>query len=154
MMLPEIAEYLKSLETRRTRIFETLASAPPEAWNWTPTRDETNSLFVLATHSIGSEHGWIFEVLGRGARTRDRSAEFHARGDALDELRAQYAQVKHETNEILGALTNEDLMTTRHRESHGDVTVRWIILHVIEHGSEHLGQMELTRQLWERNSKQ
>lgn len=150
-MLPEIAEYLKSLETRRTRIFETLATAPPEAWNWTPTEDETNSLFVLATHSIGSEHGWIYETLGRGAKTRDRAAEFQASGDALDELRSKYAQVGHETGEILGALTNDDLLTTRYRESHGDVSARWIILHVIEHCSEHLGQMELTRQLWEQS---
>lgn len=151
MMLPEIAEYLKSLETRRKKVWETLANAPPEAWNWTPTKDETNSLYVLATHCIGSEHGWIFEILGNGARTRNRPAEFVARGDALDELRARYEQVGNETREVMSALTEDALLTTRHRESHGEVTVRWIILHVIEHCSEHLGQMELTRQLWEQS---
>lgn len=148
-MLPEVQEYLKSIESRRAKIFATLESAPPEAWNWTPTNDETNSLFVIATHCIGSEHGWIFEILGRGARTRNRSAEFFVKGNALDELRAEYEQVGKETRQVLSALTNDDLLTTRFRESHGDVSVRWIILHVIEHLSEHLGQMELTKQLWE-----
>ncbi len=152
-MLSEVAEYLKSVESRRAKIFQTLESAPPDSWNWTPTNDETNSLFVLATHCIGSEHGWIFEILGRGEKTRNRSAEFLVKGNALEDLRAEYERVGNETREILLALTNEELLTTRSRESHGEVSVRWIILHVIEHLSEHLGQMELTKQIWEQQVK-
>lgn len=148
-MLPEITEYLDSLDRQRTKIFETLEGAPREAWNWMPTGDETNSLFVLAKHCIGSEHGWIFEILGRGQQTRVRSAEFVARGEAPDDLRAEFQRVANETRKVLGALTEDELVTARFRESHGQVSVRWIILHVIEHFSEHLGQMYLTKQLWE-----
>lgn len=148
-MLPEITEYLTALDRQRTKIFETLTSAPHEAWNWMPTGDETNSLFVLAKHCIGSEHGWIFEILGRGEQTRVRSAEFQARGETPDDLRTEFERVANETHAILAALTEDELLTTRFRESHGQVSVRWIILHVIEHFSEHLGQMYLTKQLWE-----
>ncbi len=148
-MIHEISEYLNSIERQRAKIFATLENAPRDAWNWAPTNDETNSLFVLATHVIGSEHGWIFEILGRGAETRNRPAEFLAKGESLDALRAEYERVGNETREIFEHLTEQDLSTTRYRESHGDVSMRWIILHVIEHSSEHLGQMELTKQLWE-----
>ena len=148
-MLSEVTEYLNSLERQRAKIFAVLENAPREMWNWTPSGDETNSLFVLATHVIGAEHGWIFEILGGGAQTRNRPQEFLAQGDSLDALRAEYERVANETRAIFEKLTEQDLATTRYRESHGDVSVRWIILHIIEHDSEHLGQMELTRQLWE-----
>lgn len=149
-MLPEVAEYLNSIESRRAKIFTVLESSSREAWNWVPTGDETNSLFVIATHVIGSEHGWIYEILGRGEQTRNRAAEFLAKGNSLESLRAEYARVGNETREIFSKLTEQDLSSTRERESHGTVSVRWTILHVIEHSCEHLGQMELTKQLWEK----
>jgi uncharacterized damage-inducible protein DinB len=154
-MLPEVSESLEFIERQRAKIFAVLENAPRDAWNWTPTKDETNSLYVIATHVIGSEHGWIFENLGRGAKTRNRSAEFvamadiAAQGDALDALRAEYERVGNETRAVLSALTNDELSTTRVTQTHGEVGARWILLHVIQHSSEHLGQMELTRQLWE-----
>lgn len=151
-MLTEVSEYLSSISRQRARIWKTLETANPACLNWTPTKDESNSLFVLGTHVIGSEHGWIYEILGNGEKTRNRAAEFLSQGTDLSALKSEYERVAEETKKILEALTEDDLKTTRHRESHGDVTVRWILLHVIEHSSEHLGQMELTKQLWEQNA--
>lgn len=148
-MLPEAGEYLNWIQDRRNKIFEIVDHAPAEAWNWTPTNDSTNSLFVLAKHCIGSEHGWIFEILGRGKKTRNRDSEFVTKGSTLEDLRAEYQRVGQETRDVLSELTIDDLATTRFREGHGEVSVRWILLHVIAHLSEHLGQMELTKQLWE-----
>lgn len=148
-MLPEISQALANLRDLRTKIFETLNGLDAQALNWSPTTEGTNSLFVLATHCIGSEHGWMFEILGRGEQTRNRAAEFQARGGDLAALREHYALVTQETESLLAARTAEDLYTTRHREGFGEVSERWIVLHAIEHYSEHLGQMYLTRQLWE-----
>lgn len=151
-MLPEVTEYLASIERVRGKIFKTLEEMPPEAWNWAPTSDETNSMYVVVTHCLGSEHGWLYEILGRGEQTRNRPAEFLARGETLDTLRQEFARVDKETRQVLEGLTEADLTTTRYRESHGEVTSRWVILHVIEHSSEHLGQLYLTKQLWEQKS--
>jgi len=148
-MIPEVNEYLNWIESKRNKVWEVLQSVPTEAWNWTPTKDETNSLYVIATHAYGSEHGWIFEILGGGEKTRKRSTEFLASGTSPDALRAKYDELGQETRPVLEALTEADLTTTRFRESHGEVSVRWILLHVIEHYSEHVGQMYLTKQLWQ-----
>lgn len=152
-MLTEISEFHQSINRQRTKIFAVLEKAPLEALNWAPTNDETNSLYVLGTHVIGSEHGWIYEILGDGEKTRNRPAEFLVKGSGLDGLRAEYERVAQQTAKVLEGLTKAELETTRYRESHGDVTVRWILLHVIEHSSEHLGQMELTLQMWEQIAK-
>lgn len=148
-MLPEVTEYLQSIINRRSKVFQALEQSDPNAWNWAPTNDATNSLYVLATHVIGSEHGWIYEILGNGEKTRQRPTEFMAQGTSLDALRAEYARVAVETQRVLEGLTEADLASTRYRQDRGNVSVRWILLHVIEHASEHVGQMELTKQLWE-----
>jgi uncharacterized damage-inducible protein DinB len=148
-MLPEISEAIEHLRVLREKVLRTLDGLDADAWNWTPTPNATNSLYVLATHCIGSEHGWIYETLGRGEKTRNRPAEFLARANDLNALREQYARVALETETLLVARTPDDLLTTREREDFGAVSERWIMLHVLEHYSEHLGQMYLTRQLWE-----
>jgi uncharacterized damage-inducible protein DinB len=150
-MLPELDEILRYLTALRAKMLGTLEDAGPAAWNWTPTSDNSNSLYVLATHAIGSEHGWIFEILGQGDKTRDRASEFRAAAHDLGELHASYARVAQETQDLLATLTGDDLVKTRFREGYGQVSGRWILLHVIAHYSEHLGQMYLTKQLWERN---
>ncbi len=148
-MLTELQEAIENLRALRTKVLQTLDGLNADALNWSPTAQETNSLFVLATHCIGSEHGWMFEILGRGEKTRNRPAEFLASGTDLNALRAEYARVALETETLLATRTSEDLVSVRERSPYGDVTERWIILHVIEHYAEHLGQMYLTRQLWE-----
>jgi uncharacterized damage-inducible protein DinB len=149
-MLPEIQCYLDTLRDLRANVLKTLEGVDAAGLNWTPTNDATNSLFVLATHCVGSEHGWIFETLHRGPKTRNRPAEFLAKGDNVETLRQQYAEAERETGEILGALTEADLATTREAGAHDTVTLRWIAMHVVKHYSEHIGQMYLTRQLLER----
>lgn len=148
-MLPETESYLEALRELRGNVLKTLEGVDAAGLDWTPTKQETNSLIVLATHLAGSEHGWIFETLHQGDKTRDRASEFRAKGDSVGPLRQDFARIERETLEILSPLTEPDLLTTRRTGNHGTVTLRWIILHVIRHYSEHIGQMYLTRQLLE-----
>lgn len=153
-MADEISEYLNVLTALRGKILKTLEETKPAAWNWTPLKQETNSLYVLATHAVGAEHGWIYETLGGGEHTRNRPAEFQAANSDLGELYARYAQVAQETESVLRTRSSHDLARTQVREGYGEISERWIILHVIEHYSEHLGQMYLTKQLWQENASQ
>ena len=152
-MLPELQETLEHLRVLRAQVLQTLDGLGAEQLNWKPLAEGANSLYVLATHCIGSEHGWIFEVLGGGEKTRNRPAEFLAHGNDVNAIRERYAQVAQETETLLATRTLDDLLTTRERTPFGDVSERWIALHVVEHYSEHLGQMYLTRQLGEANWK-
>lgn len=106
----------------------------------------------LGDSRAGAERGWFAEIIARQPKTRDRAAEFRAQGEDLTALRERFEQTARESEEILAALTADDLDATRPHERFGAVTVRWIILYVLGHYSEHLGQMLLTRQLWENRS--
>ncbi len=136
------------LRERRADILKTLEGLNADALNWHPLTDDTNSTYALAVHSLGAERRWIHEVVRVRKIERDRAAEFRARGDDVSKLRTMYDAVARESEEILGQLA-EAGMDVLHGEAPNVHTFRWCILHIIEHYNEHLGQMRLTRQLWE-----
>ncbi|HEX7592684.1 MAG TPA: DUF664 domain-containing protein [Anaerolineae bacterium] len=148
MMLPEVQEYVARLREARAEMIKTLAGLGADALNWHPLPDETNSLFALATHCLGSERRWVQQEVGQQKFERDRAAEFRARGESGVALGAAYDAVARESEAILAQLVEAEMGAQRGAAPNAH-TVRWCILHVIEHYNEHLGQMRLTRQLWE-----
>ena len=150
-MISELDNYLDRLEDLRGQISGLLADLPVEALNWRPIegRDDhvTNSLAVLAIHVAGAEHFWIAEVIGRQPATRDREAEFATVAVTPAELLQILEKVSRETRDVLSALSESDLSGTRQARDR-TISVRWGILHVIDHTSLHLGHMQMTYQLW------
>ena len=147
-MLSEIETYIERLRDLRAQVLKTLDGFDADGLNWRPLADESNSLFVLATHSLGAERRWLHEMVGQRKIERDRAAEFRARGDDVAALRVTYEAVARESEEILARLVQVDMDALRGDPPKAYI-VRWCILHVVEHYCEHLGQMYLTRQLWE-----
>jgi len=108
---------------------------------------------VLVEHAWGSVQMWTAWAAGQEIR-RDRTAEFLVNRGAA-ELREVLARGLARVEELLAAAD-----PTRYDEA-GEpaagpgqapiepMTRAWCLLHAVEHVSEHLGQAQLTRQLWE-----
>jgi len=148
-MTPSSKTYLEILRARRSDVLKMLDGLNGDALNWRPLTNETNSLYVLALHSLGAERKWIHEIVGGEKIERDRDAELRAHGEDVQALRAMYDAAAKRSEDILARLTESDLETLRPAMRAGEQSVRWCILHILEHYNEHLGQMALTRQLWE-----
>ncbi len=150
-MLKEIENYLSFLNDFRNQVKTLLEGLPKEALDWRPIDGEgelaTNSLGVMATHLAGSEAFWMKEIIGGQPIRRDRDAEFVVKGLGFPELGAKFEAGAKDTQAILSSLTPSQLEETRKFRDR-IVTVRWAILHVIEHFAMHIGHMQLTRQLW------
>lgn len=150
-MLVELENYLERIEDLRQQVGDLIADLPGEALNWRPIEGDeehsTNSLAVLAAHVGGAEHFWIGEVVGRRPPARDRDAEFATRVSDSAELLRRLEEAGAETREILTALPEAELDRTREVRGR-TVSVRWGILHVIDHTALHLGHMQITYQLW------
>jgi uncharacterized damage-inducible protein DinB len=152
-MVPAIKTYIEILRVRRADILKTLEGLNEEALNWRPLPNEANSLYALALHSLGAERKWIHEIIGGQKIERDREAELRAQAQDAKSLHAQYDAAANVSEQVLARLMLTELETMRAAMRYGEQSVRWCILRVIEHYNEHLGQMLLTRQLWEnRNS--
>jgi len=147
-MIPEVQTYVDVLREARAEVIKALDGLTADALNWHPLPDETNSSYALAVHLLGAERRWLHLEVGKRKIERDRDAEFRTRGDEIAPLRATYRAVASESEAILAPLEEAELsaLSGNAPDAH---SVRWCILHVIEHYNEHLGQMRLTRQLWE-----
>ncbi len=147
-MLPEIQTYIEVLREAREQVAQVLDGLTVDALNWHPLPDDTNSLYALAVHLLGAERRWLHLEVGGRKIQRDREAEFRTRGDEITSLLATYQTVALTSETILAPLEEPEMGVLR-GQSPDAHSVRWCILHVIEHYNEHLGQMVLTRQLWE-----
>jgi hypothetical protein len=150
-MLPEIRQYLATLDDLRNQVAAIIKDVPEGGLNWRPPlppeADPTNSLAVLAVHVAGAEHFWIAEGIGGYPATRVRDLEFSYVAKTPEDALARLARTGEETHAVLEKLEAAQLDGSFMRDDHA-VPVRWAINHVIYHGGLHIGHMQLTYQLW------
>jgi uncharacterized damage-inducible protein DinB len=150
-MINELENYQHRIENLRGQIRDIIDDLPAEALNWRPLENSDdhaiNSLAVLATHVTGAEHFWISEVIGRRPPTRNRDAEFVTEASDAAQLIKRLDDVAEETAQIFTALSEVDLGDTRQNRDK-KISVRWALLHVVDHYALHLGHIQITYQLW------
>lgn len=138
---------------------ECVAQAPLEALNWRPGGEDTNSIAVLATHTMHSTRSWVSIALGAPLPDRDRDSEFRATVDATSELLALVDALTADIERLLdGANDNVDWGAMRERTQLPNGTRKSVpaaraLLHAIEHASAHVAHMQLTRQLWDEGTQ-
>lgn len=144
-------EYLNLLQDCHNHILKALEGLPPAALDWTPGTN-MNSISVLVFHLTGAERYWIGDVAAQDPTDRDRGAEFRVQGVEVDILKKRLADNLEYASNALNNFTIQDLETTRVSPRDGrEFTTGWALLHALEHSNVHLGQIEITRQLWEQS---
>jgi uncharacterized damage-inducible protein DinB len=143
-----LTAYADCLAALHAEAEATLAGLPPEALDWSPA-PEANSLAVLVVHTAGSERYWIGEIAGQIPANRDRAAEFHAAGLTAPALQQKLAEALALSGDVLAKLTLADLALQRPARDNREPTVAWALFHALAHVAEHVGHMQLTRQMWD-----
>lgn len=152
-MLPLFEAYLACLEKLHADLNRVLEGLPPAGMDWTPPGPEMNSLAVLAAHVAGSERYWVGEIAGGDPAQRDRPAEFRTEKVDGAALRVRLDASLSHSRATLASLTMADLETRRPAMDRDEVTVAWALLHSLEHVATHLGQMQMTRRMWEQQNQ-
>lgn len=147
-------EYLNLLEQRHHEVLVALEGLPPAALDWPPGPD-MNSISVLVFHLTGAERYWIGDVAAQDPTERDRDAEFRVHDIGMDVLKKRLTDNLEYAQNTLDKFTIQDLEATRVSARDGrDFTVGWALLHALEHTTLHLGQIQITRQLWEESTSE
>jgi uncharacterized damage-inducible protein DinB len=108
---------------------------------WWRANEQSNSVANLTIHLAGSNRYYMEHVLGGAPDTRDRDAEFAARGSmAKARLLQHWAESVASTERALAALDPERLMEQTDRTGK-PTTIAQILLHVSHHNCVHLGQI-------------
>ena len=143
-------DYLSLLQDCHNSILEALEGLPPAALDWIPGPD-MNSISVLVFHLTGAERFWIGDVAAQDPAERDRDAEFRVHGVEMDVLKKRLANNLEYARSTLNKFTIQDLETMRVTASGREYTAGWALLHALDHATLHLGQIQITRQLWEQS---
>ena len=109
--------------------------------------EQTNSLAVLATHTIGSVEEIVLEVIGNEQIGRDRDAEFTSPLADAEAVRSRWAALRPRVQQTIATLDPAELGADRDHHRRGHVGVREMLLHASTHATEHAGQAELTRDM-------
>ena len=124
----------------RTKVRLAIEALPPEAVWWRP-HESSNSIGNLILHLIGNVRQWIVSGVGGAPDVRTRRAEFQTReGPAAEELMAELDRVLAEADRVLSTLPSDALLDRRVIQGR-DVTVFEAVLNVVQHFSQHVGQI-------------
>jgi uncharacterized damage-inducible protein DinB len=141
----ERARYFLGTEYR-TQLRLAVEALPADGL-WWRANEQSNSVGNLLLHLNGNVRQWILGSVGGQPNARHRAEEFAARtGPPAATLLADLDRTLDEVDRVLAALTDADLLQPRTIQGR-DVTVLGAIFHVVEHFSQHLGQIILIAKL-------
>jgi hypothetical protein len=127
-----------------------------EQANTVPTLPGANSPYAIVTHCIGMTDYWGGSVIAGLRIPRDRDAEFEAHGDPqllceeVERLRRRFPE------RVRIALTEgvrDRSATGSTRSDAQTASPTWILLHIVRELAQHLGQLELTRDVIATNDR-
>jgi hypothetical protein len=144
---PVVETACKHLQLTRDAYRDTIRGMDKEALNWRP-GPNTNSAAVLVTHIAGSEGALLRTILGLPSG-RDRAAEFRATAETDTELLAKLDAMEALLNELAPKITAADLAAERQRSDGRTGLGLYFLMQDTIHQREHLGQLQLTKQLYE-----
>jgi len=130
----------KKLEQLVTRIRDCAGKLSTDEI-WARGHENENAIGNLILHLNGNVRQWIISGVGGAPDTRARDAEFEARGGTEKaELVERLEATVREAIAVLGKVTPQRLMEHVTIQKY-DVTVMEAIYHVVEHFSQHTGQI-------------
>jgi uncharacterized damage-inducible protein DinB len=108
---------------------------------WWRGAESQNAVGNLVLHLCGNLGQWIVSAVGGAPDTRRRDAEFAAKDGAnVEELRQKLKHRVDEAAAVIRPLTAERLQERITVQKH-DITVLEAVYHVVEHFSQHAGQI-------------
>lgn len=143
-------ELLERLTALHRDLETAVSDLPPTALDWVPGPD-MNSLNVLVTHTCGAERYWIGDMAGQDSSDRVRATEFESSGLTEKDLTELLHKTLAHNEGVLTRLDVKDLGKVIESEAHAGRTysIAWCLLHALEHTAQHVGHVQMLRQLWD-----
>ena len=127
---------------------EILTGLGDELSNTRPDLPGANSPYAIVFHCVGVIEHWAGSVIAGLKIPRDRAAEFTATG-RVDELITRVDDVRARLPEWVDVALREGIrdrtVTGSTRPEVATATPEWVLTHVVRELAQHLGQLELTR---------
>ncbi|MGH9056421.1 MAG: DUF664 domain-containing protein [Acidimicrobiales bacterium] len=147
-----IDDYLSFVDEALDTMVGIVSDLGDERANLRPDMAGANTPYVILTHCLGVMEYWAGHVVAGREITRDRDAEFRASG-SVDDLLARARDARDRLGQDVagcepqaaprGQVRPDDALLPLGRTQGG------ALMHIYEELSQHLGQMEVTRDVIE-----
>jgi hypothetical protein len=144
-----VDDFLFFLDEALDGMVRVVAELGDDLASYRPDVDGVNSPYVTLTHCLGVMEYWAGHVVSGRPDHRDRPAEFTASGP-VGELIARAERARDRFNADVAAA--DPAAAPRHGSDLGTpasttVTQGHVLMHVYEELAQHLGQLEITRDI-------
>lgn len=126
---------------------EILDSLTIDEVNWRPSVSGSNSIYALTAHTLGNVRMHVFRVFLGQTIDRDRNGEFRSVADPSNVPIPGWPVLRSEVEAALGGLPPEAMDHIFEHPVFGPLTGREVLMVMMRHTAEHLGHVELTRDL-------
>jgi Protein of unknown function (DUF664) len=115
-----------------------------------PMTPSGTNLIGLVKHLGSVEYGWFCETFGRESdavvfEDADPDADMRAApGESTADILAYYARARAAADAVIGEL---DLVATGTAWHGATVSLRWVLIHMLEDTARHAGHMDIVREL-------
>lgn len=144
------AAYLAVADEAFDAIEAVLADLDDDTVNRSPLPGTVNPVFALMTHVHGMACYWGGSLVAGERNSRDRAAEFHSHG-TVAEARALLTDLRTRLPGWVEVACAEGVRDPRaagtSRTDAADVTAEWALQHLVHEIAQHLGHMEICRDL-------
>jgi uncharacterized damage-inducible protein DinB len=115
-----------------------------------PMTPSGTNLLGLVKHLGAVEYGWFCETFGRATEPlpfdeRDENADLRVNpGESTEDVLAFYRRARAAADEVITELDLDALGTAWHGPA---VSLRWVLVHMIEETARHAGHLDIVREL-------
>jgi uncharacterized damage-inducible protein DinB len=105
------------------------------------------SLLGLVKHLAATEYGWFCETFGRPVEPLwfDPADDFRiTAGESTDDIIAFFGRARLAANKVVEEV---DIEATGPAGPGEPVTLRWVLIHMLEEAARHAGHMDILREL-------
>ena len=147
-----VARYILDDSLKEMRL--AVDGAPGAVLDRRPAGADSNSIAVLVTHALGSTRSWLSVAVGAPLPERDRESEFLATSGDTAALVGFFDEMAADCKRLLDGVQEVDWSVSRKThvrpgERPEEVPAAFALVHAIAHLREHVGHVQLTRQLSE-----
>jgi uncharacterized protein DUF664 len=148
MLEVSVADYLWFVHLALDQMVAIVRQLGDVGANRCPTVAQANTPFAILTHCLGVMEFWGGAMVAERPVVRERAAEFTARGDVeglVERTEAALGQLHRDLGEFSSSACPPYPRGSGDEGEPYRATKGAVLLHILEELLQHLGQMELTR---------
>jgi uncharacterized damage-inducible protein DinB len=143
----EVATFWRFIVNSLDRMLAVAQSLDADGLHWRPAAG-ANSVAVLVRHTLGNAEENLLMVLCGQSFSRLRDDEFLDHSVSAADLVTAWHEVRPRLEAALATVEADEMTRLRPHPRRGELSGRDVLIVVARHAAEHLGQAELTRDLY------